>query len=427
MYLNGRFSLKGNIMSNTKAYVDKTHGETEFDPNPAKAFCGKVCSVYKKCSGCQLMNLTYKEQLRLKQSIIVKLFGKYCHVDDIIGMDDPYHYRNKASEVFKLTYPNKRIISGVYQSKTGAVIPCDGCLLEDKHSHEIIKSFKKLMPKYKLLPYDDYSHKGLIRHVMVRKAAATDEYMVVIVTASVIFPKGKELAAELCSMYPDIKTVVQNISLQPDKMMLGDQEKLLYGDGVIKDRILGAEFIISSRSFYQVNHVQTEKLYSKAIEFADISNTDTVLDCYCGIGTIGIIASRYAGRILGVESNPAAVKDAVKNAKLNGVKNAHFVAMDAGMMLFELAKSGEQVDIAILDTARAGCDKAAVDSLIRLKPKRIVYVSCNPQTQQRDVKELVRSGYSVKRVQPVDMFPFTKHVETVVMLSYKSDGIIGRK
>lgn len=415
-------------MSNRKAYNERTG---EYSSKSAKTAeqavsvvktesgAEKVCGIYKKCSGCQLMNLTYPEQLSLKQSMIVKLYGSYCHVDEIIGMENPYHYRNKASEAFKLTYPNKRIISGVYQSKTGAVIPCDGCLLENKKSHEIIKSFKKLMPKYKLLPYDEYSHKGLIRHVMVRRADVTGEYMVVIVTSSPIFPKGKELAAELVLMYPEIKTVVQNISTVQDKMMLGEQEKVLFGEGTIKDKLLGAEFIISPRSFYQINHIQTEKLYSKAIEFADISKDDTVLDCYCGIGTIGIIASRYAGEVMGVESNPAAVRDAVKNARLNNVKNARFIAMDAGKMLSELAMNKVKADIAILDPARAGCDKAALEALIKIGPKRIVYVSCNPETQIRDVKTLISAGYKVKKVQGVDMFPFTKHVECVVELTVK--------
>lgn len=380
-----------------------------------------LCPVYKKCSGCQLMNLEYSEQLSLKQAKIIKLFGKFCHVDEIIGMDDPKHYRNKATQVFKLTYPNKRIISGIYQSTTGGIVACDHCLLEDEKSSAIIRAIRHLMPKYKLLPFDEYSGKGLLRHVLVRKGTVSGEYMVCFVTASPIFPKGKEFAAELVSKYPEIKTVVQNISTTSGKVMLGDTEKVLYGSGEITDTLLGMKFAISARSFYQVNHVQTEKLYSKAIEFASLKGNERVLDCYCGIGTIGLIASKKCKEVLGVESNAAAIKDAKKNAKINGVKNVGFVCSDTGRLLSELADQGENADVVMLDPARAGCDKKTLASLLKMGPERIVYVSCNPETQERDVKELVRGGYKVKRVQPVDMFPFTSHVENICLLERKVD------
>lgn len=375
-----------------------------------------LCPVYKKCSGCQLMNLEYSEQLSLKQAKMIKLFGKFCHVDEIIGMDDPKHYRNKATQVFKLTYPNKRIISGIYQSTTGGIVSCDHCLLEDEKSSAIIRAIRRLMPKYKLLPFDEYSGKGLLRHVLVRKGTVSGEYMVCFVTASPIFPKGKELAEELVSKYPEIKTVVQNVSTTPDKVMLGDTEKVLYGSGEITDTLLGLKFSISARSFYQVNHVQTEKLYSKAIEFANLGGDERVLDCYCGIGTIGLIASKHCGEVLGVESNASAVKDAKKNARLNGIKNVGFVCSDTGRLLSELCEQGERADVVMLDPARAGCDRKTLSSLLEMMPDRIVYISCNPETQERDVKELVKGGYKLKRVQPVDMFPFTSHVENICLL-----------
>lgn len=375
-----------------------------------------LCSVYKKCSGCQLMNLEYSEQLSLKQAKMIKLFGKFCHVDEIIGMDDPKHYRNKATQVFKLTYPNKRIISGIYQSTTGGIVSCDHCLLEDEKSSAIIRAIRRLMPKYKLLPFDEYSGKGLLRHVLVRKGTVSGEYMVCFVTASPIFPKGKELAKELVSKYPEIKTVVQNVSTTPDKVMLGDTEKVLYGSGEITDTLLGLKFSISARSFYQVNHVQTEKLYSKAIELASLGGDERVLDCYCGIGTIGLIASKHCGEVLGIESNASAIKDAKKNARLNGIKNVGFVCSDTGRLLSELCEQGERADVVMLDPARAGCDRKTLSSLLEMMPDRIVYISCNPETQERDVKELVKGGYKLKRVQPVDMFPFTSHVENICLL-----------
>ena len=378
-----------------------------------------LCPVYKKCSGCQLMNLEYPEQLSLKQAKIIKLFGKFCHVDEIIGMNDPMHYRNKATQVFRLTHPNKRIISGIYQSTTGGIVSCDHCLLEDEKSSAIIRAIRHLMPKYKLLPYDEYSGKGLLRHVLVRKGSVSGEYMVCFVTSSPIFPTGKEMAQELVSKYPEIKTVVQNISTVPGKVMLGDAEKVIYGSGEIRDTLLGMKFTISARSFYQVNHVQTEKLYSKAIEFACLKGDERVLDCYCGIGTIGLIASRHCAEVLGVESNAAAIKDAKKNAKLNGVKNIGFVCADTGSLLSELCEQGERADVVMLDPARAGCDRKTLSSLLEMMPERIVYISCNPETQERDVKELVKGGYKVKRVQPVDMFPYTSHVENICLLERK--------
>lgn len=377
----------------------------------------KVCEIHKKCSGCQLMNLEYPEQLKYKQSKVIKLLGRYGHVDGIIGMADPYRYRNKATRAFRLRYPNRRIISGIYQSSTGGVVPADDCLLEDRLSGQIIKDLRRLLPKYKALPYDEVSRRGSIKFATVRKAAGTGEYMLTIATASPIFPKGAELARELVELHPEIKTVVQNVAGTDGKILLGEQEKPLFGDGRITDRLMGLKFLISSKSFYQVNPAQTGRLYSLAVEMAELKKTDRVLDCYCGIGTIGLIASKHCGEVIGVESNSAAVKDAVKNARLNRITNAQFVSMDTGEFLSEMLSAGESADAAFLDPARAGCDRLALESLIKLSPGRIVYVSCSPETQARDLGVLVKAGYRVRRIQPVDMFPFTGHVETVCLLS----------
>lgn len=378
-----------------------------------------LCGVYKKCSGCQLMNLSYPEQLSLKQSKITKLMGKYCHVSDIVGMENPTHYRNKTSAVFKLTKPNNRIISGVYQSATGGLVQNDECLLENKKSSAIIKYLRKLMPEFKLYPYDSYTGKGNLRHVMVRYAKATGEYMVVLVTATPILPKGNDLAKALAEKYPEIKTVVQNVSTSNDKMMLGEREKILFGNGYITDILCGKKFNISAKSFYQVNPTQTEILYKTAIDLADIQKTDRVLDCYCGIGTIGLIVSDKASEVLGVESNSQAIKDAKKNAMLNRANNIGFVCSDTGELLTSLAEENEGTDVVMLDPARAGCDKATIQALLKMSPRRIVYVSCNPETQERDIKELVRGGYKVTKIQPVDMFPYTLHCENIAVLDRK--------
>lgn len=362
------------------------------------------------------MNLSYSEQLLLKQSEVIKLLGKYCHVEKIIAMDDPFRYRNKATRAFSLQMPNKRIISGIFQSTTGRVVPCDDCLIEDKLSSKIVKDIRKLMPKYKLFPYDLYSHRGQIKFVTIRKAAKTGDYMVVIATPTAIFPKGAELAQELCSLHPQIKTVVQNIADTDGKILLGEREKVLLGEGRIVDELMGLKFIISARSFYQVNPVQTEKLYSEAISSAGLTGKETVIDCYCGIGTIGLTAAKAAKTVIGVESNPAAIKDAVKNARLNKITNASFFTADAGEFLNDYADSGEKADVMFLDPARAGCDKTALEAIAKIAPQKIVYVSCNPETQARDIAWLVKAGYKVVRVQPVDMFPFTRHVENVATL-----------
>lgn len=378
-----------------------------------------LCSLYKKCSGCQLQNLSYADQLSLKQAKIIKLMGKYCHVEDIIGMENPTHYRNKTSAAFKLTQPNRRIISGVYQSTTGGIVPNDECLLENKRSSKIIKELRKILPEFKLYPYDPTTGKGNLKHVTVRYGKASGEYMVTLVTQTPILPKGEELAKALVRQFPEIKTVVWNISPSTDKMMLGERERVLYGEGYITDTLLGKKFMISSKSFYQVNPTQCERLYAEAIRLADIKKTDRVLDCYCGIGTIGLIAADYAEEVLGVESNPAAIKDAKKNAALNKAKNIGFVCSDTGKLLKSLAEENEGADIVLLDPARAGCDRATLEALLTMMPRRIVYISCNPETQERDIKALIKGGYKCTHIQPVDMFPFTLHCENIVRLERK--------
>ena len=378
----------------------------------------KQCHEYKHCSGCQLQNLSYPEQLLLKQRIVVGNIGKYCEVEDIIGMDNPLHYRNKLQAAFKLT-PNKRIISGVYQSSTGGIVNADGCMIEDKRSEKIVKAIKSLMPKYKMLPFDSYSHKGFLRHVLVRRGFKTGEIMVVLVSGTPIFPKADEFAKELVSMFPDIKTIVHTVNTNSAKMMLGGRQKVLYGKGYIIDELCGLKFKISPHSFYQVNPVQTEKLYAKAIEAAELSGEETVLDAFCGIGTIGLIAAKKAKHVVGVEQVSDAVKDAVENAKLNGIKNAYFNCADAGEFLESAANEGESADIAFLDPARAGCDRRFLESLIKLAPKKIVYISCNVETQARDLAVLCSGEYKAVFAQPFDLFPFTKHVENIVLLTKK--------
>ena len=372
------------------------------------------CPISKKCGGCQLQNLEYEEQLALKQSKIIKYVGRYCHVDEIIGMECPFHYRNKVSHAF--SFRNGRIFSGIYQSATRKVVQTDSCLLEDEYADKIVQTVRELCVDLRIKAYDLNSGKGFFRHVLVRRAVNTDQTMVVLVTAKGEFPKKKELVASLLKKHPDITTVVWNVNTSETPLFLGAKSEILFGDGYITDKLLGNRFRISPKSFYQVNTEQTEVLYSKAIEFAELSGQERVIDAYCGIGTIGLSVARSAKEVIGVESNEDAVTDAIENAKINGIKNAKFIVKDAGDFMQELAAKDERADVVITDPPRAGCSKKFIDSLLALAPKTIVYVSCNPETLSRDIFALRKGGYKVKKIQPVDMFPYTDHIETVVKL-----------
>ena len=374
-----------------------------------------ICPIAKKCGGCQLQNLDYAEQLSLKQSKIIKYIGKYCHVDEIIGMEDPLHYRNKISRAFG--FQSGRIISGIYQSSSRRIVRTDSCLLEDAFAEGIVKTVRELCVRFKIKAYDLNTGKGFFRHALVRRAVNTDQTMVVLVTAKGVFPKKNEFAAELLKNHPYINTVVWNINPTETPLLLGDRSEALYGDGYITDILLGNAFRISPKSFYQVNTKQTEVLYSKAIEFADLSGNERVIDAYCGIGTIGLSVAKGAREVLGVESNKDAVADAMQNARLNRITNAKFINADAGEFMQSLAQRGESADVVITDPPRAGCSKQFLDSLLALSPRTVVYVSCNPETLSRDLFTLRKGGYKVKRIQPVDMFPFTEHIETVVKLT----------
>ena len=372
------------------------------------------CPIAKKCGGCQLQNLDYEEQLSLKQSKIIKYIGKYCHVDEIIGMVNPFHYRNKVSHA--LAFRSGRIYSGIYQSATRRVVQTDCCLLEDEYADKIVQTVKDLCIDFRIKAYDLNTGKGFFRHVMVRRAANTGETMVVLVTAKGEFPKKEAFVSALLKKHPDINTVVWNINPTETPLFLGAKSEILFGDGYITDRLLGNDFRISPKSFYQVNTKQTEVLYSKAIEFAGLSGKERVIDAYCGIGTIGLSVARNAREVLGVELNADAVADAMQNARINNVKNAKFINADAGEFMADLARKGESADVVITDPPRAGCSKKFLESLLALSPKTIVYVSCNPETLSRDLFTLRKGGYKVKKIQPVDMFPFTEHIETVVKL-----------
>ena len=375
----------------------------------------RICPVSRKCGGCQLMNMTYEEQLKFKQAKVIKLLSGFHRVSPIIGMDEPFYYRNKVQAAFGRTRGGE-IISGVYQSSTHNIVKTDSCLIEDKKADEIILTIRKLVKSFKLTVYDERNSRGFLRHVLVKRGFSTNEIMVVLVTGTSVFPSKNDFIKELLKIHPEITTIVQNINNKFTSMVLGEKETVLFGKGYIEDILCGYRFRISPKSFYQINPVQTEKLYNKAIEFADLKGGEKAIDAYCGIGTIGIAASKNAGEIIGCELNPDAVRDAKINAKINEIENIKFVCADAGEFMLSMKEAGEKCDVLFMDPPRAGSDKKFLSSAIHLSPERIVYISCNPETQQRDLYFLTKNGYKVKKIQPVDMFPFTSHVETVVLL-----------
>ena len=378
----------------------------------------KVCPVAKKCGGCSWQGISYEEQLKKKQKQIRKLLKDICLVEPIIGMKNPYHYRNKVNAAFAHRRDGS-IVSGVYEEGTHRIVPVDECLIEDQTADAIIRDIRGLLKSFKIKVYNEDSGYGLLRHVMVRRGFASGEVMVVLVCASPIFPSKNNFVKALKKKYPQITTVVLNVNDKKTSMVLGERDIVIYGKGYIRDTLCGCTFRISPQSFYQVNPVQTEILYKTAIEYAGLGRKETVIDAYCGIGTIGLVAAKRAKNVIGVELNPDAVRDARINAKENKITNARFYQGDAGEFMENMAENGEHADVVFMDPPRTGSDKKFMSSVIKLNPSRIVYISCGPETLARDLEYLTKHGYDVRKIQPVDMFSFTDHCENICLLTKK--------
>ena len=376
------------------------------------------CPAAAKCGGCQLTRLSYAEQLQWKQQRVAELLDGICEVRPILGMDDPFHYRNKVHAVLSVDKAGKPI-SGVYAMGTHRVVPVRHCLIEDRRADRIIQTIVAMLPAYKLRIYNEYTHRGFLRHILIRTGHVTGQIMVVLVATSLEFPGKKAFVQELIQRHPEITTVVLNCNQRETSMVLGTKEITLYGEGYMEDELCGKRFRISPQSFYQVNAKQCEVLYRTAIDAAHLTGAETLLDAYCGTGTIGLCASDGCKQLIGVELNADAIRDAKENARRNGVENARFLCDDAGRFMQKLAKEGNAPDVVMMDPPRAGSDQKFLQSLLMLKPKRVVYVSCNPETLARDLRVLVDGGYRAEWATPVDMFPGTEHVETVVLLSHK--------
>jgi len=377
----------------------------------------KNCGAFKRCGGCQL-DMPYAEQLKWKQEKANRMLSGFCRVQPIIGMDNPYNYRNKVQTVYRLN-SSKQIISGVFRSSDKGMISTDDCMLEDVQAHKIVRDLKRLMRSFRISPYNYQSGQGLLRHTLIRTARSTGQIMLVLVTSGPIFPAKRNFVKALLDIHPEITTIVQNICTNPMPLTLGERNIIMYGKGYIEDVLCGCRFRISPASFYQINPQQTEKLYEIAVKAADITKGTKVIDAYCGTGTIGMICAKNGGEVAGVELNRSACKDAQENAMRNKLENIRFFNEDATEFMKALALQGESCDVLILDPPRAGSTSEFIQAAGELRPKRVVYVSCKIETLERDLKLFKKAGFKAELIQPVDMFPHTTGIETVVSLKIK--------
>ena len=378
------------------------------------------CPYKKKCGGCQNISEPYEKQLKDKQERLSKLLKGFGKVEPILGMKEPFYYRNKVHRVV-CTDRKGNGFTGIYEENSHHVIRVDECLIEDQRADAICASIASLMKSFKMKAYNEDTGYGFLRHILVRTGHVTGQILLVLVVASPVFPSKNNFVKALRKLHPEITTIVANVNPRGTSMILGEKEQVLYGKGYIEDVLCGKTFRISPKSFYQVNSAQTEILYGKAIEFAGLTGKERIIDAYSGIGTIGMVASDKAKEVLSIELNGDAVKDAIANAKMNKIKNIRFVKADAGQHMVKLASQKEKIDLVFMDPPRAGSDKKFIESVVKLAPKKVVYISCNPETLKRDLGMFAARNYKVKKIQPVDMFPGTVHVETVCLLSKLSE------
>ena len=380
------------------------------------------CSTYKRCGGCNLRHIKYEETLKMKQNAVQSLVNKTLknklQVQETIGMDNPYHYRNKAQYPVGIDKKGEPVI-GVFANRTHEVIPIEKCLIQNPKSEEIAKFILDFIRKEHISVYNEETRKGLFRHIVIKVGIKTGEIMCILVINGKTIPKEEIIIKNLVENFPQIKTIVKNINTKNTNVILGQDNINVYGDGHIEDILGEYKFKISPLSFYQVNPIQAEKLYELGVKMAEISKEDTVFDLYCGIGTISIFMAKYAKKVYGVEIVEDAIKDAKENAKLNNATNTEFFAGDTEIVLDELINQKKVIpDIVMFDPPRKGLAKNSINNILNIRPKKIVYISCNPATLVRDLAEF-ESLYDVKSIVPVDMFPFTSHVECVSLLCLK--------
>lgn len=380
------------------------------------------CLSYGKCGGCNLRHMNYQETLNLKKAIIETNLKKSgidgVEVKKCIGMENPYNYRNKLQ--YPVGMSKEGPVMGVFAKHSHRIIPNENCHIQNKLTQAIAKDVFQFIVENNIPVYNEENGTGEIRHIYLRIGAKTNEVMLVLVTNQSKITREKELVAFITNKYQEIKTVVKNINTKSTNVILGQKNETLFGDGYIKDELLEVTFKMSPMSFYQVNSIQTEKLYTIAIEGANLTGKETIFDLYCGIGTIGICALKHAKYLYGIETVPQAIEDAKKNAKINHIENAKFIVGNVEEELPKLIQEEKiQPDVVFIDPPRKGCDNIAIETLLKIKAKKIVYISCNPATLARDLSKL-KEEYEIKEIQPVDMFPFTSHVECCALLYLKS-------
>lgn len=379
------------------------------------------CPIFERCGSCQLLHMSPVSQQQYKKKQVEQWIknskGLSLKVKDVRIQKEPYHYRNKMIIGFRKD-KNHKITAGFYEEYSHNIIPYKKCLLHPTCCDDIVATIKDLMVKFRIEPYDEDRKRGLLRHVILRYGMVSKQIMVVLVLNANVFPARKNFVSALLKQHPDITTVVQNVNTRKTSVVLGNEERVLYGPGYIEDTLCGLKFRISAKSFYQINHEQIEVLYEMAIGMLKLQGTERVLDAYCGIGTIGMYASKFAKQVVGVEINKDAIADAKVNAGLNKIGNIRFICDDAGAFMSKAAAKRERYDVVIIDPPRSGSSEEFIRSLASMKPRQVLYISCNPQTQIRDLESFKRHGYLVQgEVQPVDMFPHTFHVESVVLMS----------
>ena len=378
------------------------------------------CDTYKRCGGCNLRHIKYDETLKMKQNAVQSLVNKTLktkiEVQNTLGMENPYYYRNKAQYPVGIDKEGKTVI-GVFANRTHEIIPIKECLIQNKESQKIAKFVLDFFIKNKISIYDEETRKGLIRHIVTKVGIKTNEIMCVIVINGKEFPKEDELVKEITSEFPQVKAIVKNINMKNTNVIMGRENINLYGKGYIKDRLGEYIFKISPLSFYQVNPIQAEKLYNIGVEAAKISKEDIVFDLYCGIGTISLFMAKYAKKVYGIEIVEEAIESAKENAEINNIENTEFIAGDVEEILDDLVNVKKIIpDIVMVDPPRRGLDNRSISNILKIKPKRLCYISCNPATLVRDLAKL-EEFYEISFIKPVDMFPFTSHVECVCLLN----------
>ncbi|MED4074097.1 23S rRNA (uracil(1939)-C(5))-methyltransferase RlmD [Priestia endophytica] len=380
------------------------------------------CPVYKQCGGCQLQHLKYEAQLDYKTKQVKEVLARLGNIKDVtvhptLGMEDPWNYRNKAQ--VPVGESEGGLVAGFYKQRSHDIIDIERCMIQQEQNDDVVQAVREICSKYGIRAYDETKHKGTLRHVMVRYGATTGEQMVVLVTRTKELSNKNKVIEELRARLPQLKSIVQNVNLKKTNVIMGDETTVLWGEEYIYDNIGDIKFAISARSFYQVNPTQTKVLYDKALEYADLQGEEEVIDAYCGIGTISLFLAQKAKKVYGVEIVPEAIEDAKRNAELNGITNAEFEAGKAEEVIPAWYKKGISADTLVVDPPRKGCDEALLNTIIDMKPNRVVYVSCNPGTLARDLQVLEEGGYKTVEVQPVDMFPHTTHVECCALLVRK--------